>query len=225
MRKMISLSVLRPTRGLEFAQSAHSIEIALLDACSLGLIDHKSALRPKFRTWTMKIPDSFNHLVRLFLSIDCEYAWFVEEDVVVPHNALEQMLAMDADVTTVSYNLKGEIPNRLSEIRTDDGELHTLATGCMLIHRRVFLALKDPWFRTDMSPGMRHPGSSTPKPFLDLIEHSFDYGGHDGFFTLTAIRAGFDVRPVPDLRCEHLLLNAMGRVGVNDGCHDISRVV
>lgn len=219
-----SLMVLRPTRGLEFAESAMALEVAREDARSKGLIDARSAMCPAFRTWGLKIPDSFNHLVRLFMAMRMDYCLFVEEDVVVPTNAIEAMLNMNADVTTILYNLKGGGPGRLGEIRTDDGELHTLTTGCMLIKRRVLETLPDPWFRTDISPGLRHPGSSTPKPFLDLIPTTFDYGGHDGFFTLSAIRAGFQCVAVPELRCEHLKLDSLGKADTNDGCHHISRV-
>jgi hypothetical protein len=216
-----SLAVLRPTRGLEFSESADSIDFALSVAIDSECI--QSRVR-QFRQWELPIPDSFNVLVREFLQSPIDYAWILEEDVVAPLDAIPQMLAMDADVAAINYNLKVGGPNRNSEIRTLDGELHTLGTGCMLIKRSVFEVLPDPWFRTDLAPGMRHPGSATPKPFLDLVPNSFEYGGHDGFFTLSAIRAGLKVVSVPDRRCAHLRLDAAGAVNSNQGCHVISRV-
>lgn len=221
MRLPVSLVALRPTRGLEFAESSDALEGALNVAVRSGVISPDAHA---LRTWDLKIPDSFNDLVRRFLCTTAEYAWIVEEDIVVPQRAIEAMLAMDADVATINFNLKGGGPNRVSELRTDDGELYTLATGCMLIRREVFSVLSDPWFRTDISPGLRHPGSSTLKAFLDLVPSRFEYGGHDGFFTLSAIRAGLKVVSVPDLHCEHLKLDAMSAKDVNDGCHSISRV-
>ncbi len=221
MNTPVSLVVLRPTRGLEFTESALSVELALAEASNWDRIE---VVRPILRTWGQPIPDSFNHLVRTFLVEDTEYAWIVEEDVVVPLDAIEQMLELRADVAAINYNLKVGGPGRDSEVHTAGGDLHTLGTGCMLVRRAVFETLPDPWFRTDLAPGMRHPGSSTPNPFLDLIPNSFEYGGHDGFFTLSAIRAGFRVASVPGVRCEHLMVNSLGKQGVNDGCHSIVRV-
>jgi hypothetical protein len=172
----------------------------------------------------LPIPDAQNSVARAALAAGSICLFFLEEDIVLPTNAIAAMVEMNVDVAAILYNLKGGGPGRLGEIRTDDGELHTLTTGCMLIKRRVFETLPDPWFRTDLSPGLRHPGSSTPKPFLDLIPTTFDYGGHDGFLTLSAIRAGFQCVAVPELRCEHLKLDGLGKAGVNDGCHRISRV-
>jgi len=199
--------------------------MALENALAYAYLHHMiDCTLPSLRCGDKPIPDSFNSLVEVFLTMSAQYAWFVEEDIVVPTNALIELLNLNVDVAAINYNLKEGGPNRNSEIRTDDGELHTLGTGCMLINRRVFEGLPSPWFRTDLIPGMRHPGSSTPKPFLDLIPNRCEYGGHDGFFTLSAIRAGFTVATVPELRCEHLRLDAMGAAGVNDGCHQISRV-
>lgn len=224
MNDLKTVIVLRPTRGLEFSQSATSVEAALVRALCEFKITQETALQPMYRVHDLPIPDSFNILVRAFMETDYQYAWFVEEDIVVPEDALIAMLALDIDVAAINYNLKVGGPNRNSEIRTADGELHTLGTGCMLIRRNVFETMPDPWFRTDRAPGMRHPGSSTPKPFLDLVENHFEYGGHDGFFTLSAIRAGFAVASVSELRCEHLQLDALGKPGVNNGCHSISTV-
>lgn len=217
--------VLRPTRGLEFAESALSIQLSLSEAVLKEYVDIESGLRPTYRSWGRAIPDSFNHLAKLFIDqTKCDYAWIVEEDIIVPHDALEALLALDVDVAAINYNLKTGGPNRDSELRSKDGELYTLSTGCMLIRRRVFEALPYPWFRTDRAPGLVHPGSSTDKKFFDLIPNTSDYGGHDGYFTFTAMRAGFSVRSVPNMRCEHLQLDALGAAASNDGCHAISRV-
>lgn len=218
MQYPVTVIALRPSRGLEFSQSTASVDFAF--DCANGRVRSGKRLH----TWDLKIPDSFNDLVLRFLRYDADYAWFVEEDIVVPGDALCRMLEMEADVTAINYNLKEGGPGRNSEVRTSGGELHTLSTGCMLIKRRVLEEMPAPWFRTDLVPGMRFPGSATPNPYLDLIPNTSEYGGHDGFFTLSAIRAGFKVASVPDARCEHLRMDSFGAAGVNDGCHVISKV-
>ena len=218
-----SVIVLRPTRGLSFTESDQSIDDALQLAAADGLIHHDQ--RRILRTWTQGIPDAFNYLAGAFIRNEgATHAWIVEEDVVVPGLALHVLLELQADVAAINYYLKVGGPGRLSELRDPRFGLYSLSTGCLLIRRRVFDELPAPWFRTDLCAGLNHAGSSSEGPRPAIVPNTADYGGHDSYFTLRAIQAGYTVRSARGLLCEHLELERLGRAAANFGCHAIRRV-
>ena len=105
---------------------------------------------------------STNLLVNHCLEGDYDYLWIVEGDVVVPSDALEKLLALDADLALGCYpyhhdrNLiiggyfserENRSPERLHMMRHEleghilEGPPFVFAgAGCMLIKRRVFEA-------------------------------------------------------------------------------------
>ena len=85
------IAILRPTRGIEFSASADSIEQAL-----------EGYENRKFRTWDLPIPDSFNELVEKALQTSAQEFLFVEEDVIIPVNAISLMRDLNVDIAAIN---------------------------------------------------------------------------------------------------------------------------
>ncbi|MGH9341990.1 MAG: hypothetical protein ACRD1R_20990 [Acidobacteriota bacterium] len=205
----MKIAVLNPSRGLVFAEAMQSWREALAG------IEHLC-----FTTWNQPIPDAFNVLVERFLGTDADYAWFLEEDVMVPPRALQALLDLDADIAAINYPLKKGL-NRLSEWRYR-GELQWVGLGCTLVRRSVFTALPRPWFRNDCAIAIVHPGSSCQEKFLEMVDrNSGQYGGQDAFFCWQARQRGFSIGVVPHMFCRHLILDQLGQPESNQGCHAI----
>lgn len=208
------IGIARPTRGLEYAESADSLEK------NLRGIPHIIE-----RTWDEPIPESFNHLVEKLLEYpDVADIIFVEEDVVVPSGAIIALLAAPEDVVAVSYLLKSAKPV-LSEQRDLKGNLLWVSMGLTRIRRKVFETLAKPWFMAGWAMGCCHDGSSTSEKYYKLVRAiSVDYGGQDVFMCWNAQQAGFTLKSLPYLMADHLQLMEMGKPGTNQGCHVIQKV-
>jgi hypothetical protein len=211
---MLDFAVLRPTRGLEYAESSDSIDEAL----------QGYRYRVK-RTWDKSIPDSFNWLVRWALdNTNAPYFIFAEEDVVFPINAIALLvdkLAEGHGIAAINYHLK--IDGRISEMR-HKGKIQWVSLGCTLIARQVFEELPEPWFSTDYALAYISTGSACKEKFYELRPSPRQYAGQDMQFCFTALKAGFTIGAVEDVLCAHLKLDAMGEPNTNNGCHRIGVV-
>lgn len=202
------ICVLRPTRGIEFSESAESIERAL-----------EGYERTILRTWYLPIPDSFNTLIGLALKTSAQEFFFVEEDVVIPANALSLLRSLDVDVAAINYRNKIE-PSCISEQRLKGAKDPLwVSLGCTLIRRKVFERLPAPWFVIGKAVAIKHPGRKTR-----LVDSSPDrtYGNHDQVFCYLAKQAGFSIGSVDGILCRHLRLDRLGNPGTNKGLHKIS---
>jgi len=148
------------------------------------------------------------------------YAWFVEEDVVVPKDALQELLALNVDIAAINYQLK---VGRISESRWN-GTLEATSLGCTLIRRVVFETVSPPWFRVDQETVRVHPGSASGHHLELRSRLSSAYGGHDNAFCFRALEAGFSIATVPGMLCKHLQLVQLSEFRKNDGRHLITEV-
>lgn len=215
------IGVARPTRGLEFAESAQSVEVNLR---GLSYVIERS--------WDRPIPFSFNELVEKLLSYpEVNYIWFVEEDVVVPPGGLGAMLDLMSlgnggrghDIVAIRYCLK-QREGVLSEQRDLDGNILWESLGCTLVRRQVFERLLKPWFLDGFTVAVVHEGSSCVKKTYRLAKSISDYGGQDTYFCWKALEGGFSIGCVEEMLADHLELEAVGPSRTNDGCHVIKRV-
>ena len=207
----LELAVLRPTRGLEYAESTESVD---------------EALRPYSyqikRTWDKSIPDSFNWLVVWALTkTSAPVFLFIEEDIILPRNAIALMLELDTDIAAINYRLK--VDERISQLEKF-GKLLWVSLGCTLIRRKVFETLREPWFSTDYALFSKSPGSATQEKILTMEYNPRQYAGHDAYLCWNAVQKGFTIGAVKGVLCDHLKLDAMGQANTNSGCHKISRV-
>ena len=116
-----------------------------------------------------------NMIVLEFLKTDCDYLWWIDDDVVPPASALEKMLAHNVDaVTAVAFSTRSDgkilfpYPVTLKEAPNGEYSMHyaerfeevdACGGACLLVKREVYEhpALKAPyqhWMNEDGSLGM-----------------------------------------------------------------------
>ncbi len=126
------------------------------------------------------IANNQNWLARLFLAGDADYYWLLNDDQMYPATTLARLLAYHKDVI-VPLCLRHDLPcepliyDRVDPeapdqylyhyLQKDDPELLAIVGaggGGMLIHRRVFEAIPDPWWETHTAPFTLFP-AKTPE--------------------------------------------------------------
>jgi hypothetical protein len=171
-------------------------------------------------THDLPIPDCHETLAARGLATGADALWFVEEDVLPPHNALALLLARQreagAGIVTLDYPV-GEPPHTQSCVtHTRTGAVWWGGLGCTLITRAALAVMPRPWFRTDRTY-LRRGDALTPS------DAPARYGGHDVTFYLAARAAGIGVEEVTPgvATAGHARLCALGASQTNDGAHTI----
>lgn len=134
-----------------------------------------------------------NRLVLDALSIGADYIWFVDDDLEVPHDALQRLYAHDKDIVGGWYPKKTPVLESASLIKVGDSKGPVpldskglvnidwaLTSGCTLIKTEVFKNMKYPWFYTN-------------------IKHT-----EDTYFTNLATENGYKVWLDADIKAVHI---------------------
>lgn len=150
-----------------------------------------------------------NRAVASFLDSPYTHLLFVDDDVVVPPNTINDLLECDADIAAGCYVMLHPVNRRATPVLTVfDGEqwarewfdgvkdAERVATGCMLIRREVFAKVGVPgeWFRW---PSWIEDGK-------------FQHRSDDVEFCRQARERGFTIRAHGNVRCGHLRLVDLG---------------
>lgn len=168
-----------------------------------------------FFTNDLPIPDAQNQLVERALDWGAEWLFFVEEDMLIPDNALVSMLADGGKFIAVDYPV-GE--GRWSTIPTKNGEILWSGLGCTLIHSDIFKSLKTDWFETKRSVRI-----ISEKPFRYVIDDDipYKYGGLDILFGIKAREAGYEIHKIPNMIAGHMRTVQTKEREHNSSCHNI----
>lgn len=202
-KRMYVLGVILPTRGLVFTE----VEMAL--SKNLEGWDYKI-----YRSSNLKIPECENQLVEEALRDDCRNLLFVEEDTVMPDNAINKMMITQSDIVCIDYGVSGY--SCITRDKKTD-EILWCGLGCTLVRANVFKKLEKPYFRSDKQLLLNY------WPEIRWINAPRDaYGGQDIYFCIKAREKGFVIEQV-DGECSHLKLDDLGKPGVNYGLHTISQ--
>lgn len=170
-----------PTRGLIYAQTIEGLK--------------RNGITDFIMVEGLGIPDCHNEAVFRALKEYSGYILFVEEDMVMPDNALAKMKKMDSPIVAVEYPMD----NGYTTVCKKGGEVMWCGLGCTLIKRGVFTAMEAPWFRTD------HSWRIVDDEFnLEKIDNPNKYGGHDINFCMKARELGFKIEVVPQMEAKHL---------------------
>lgn len=200
---MIKIAVCMATRGLIFTEVEEALEKNLVGwPCQI------------FRTKDLVIPDSQNYLVDKALATNATHLLFVEEDNVMPDNALVNMMLLNADIACVDYGVSGY--SCLTKDK-NTGEILWCGLGCTLIKREVFEALEKPYFRSDKALLLNY------WPEIRWIDAGKQaYGLQDIWFFMKAREKGFIIKQLPG-ESKHLQLDQLGKREINNGLHQISQ--
>jgi hypothetical protein len=204
---MKSIAVIMPSRGLPFARTLIWLE-KQREKYPIKL----------YMSHDLSIPECFNDLINKALKGKHDYFLFLEDDIVPPINAIRKLLkpltwsnvAKGVGISCIDYPFRGQY-NTIS--RSFDNEILSCGTGCTMVARSVFEALKKPYFRSDRRYDWQTRKWSKCDP------HKV-YGLQDMWFTYKARHAGFKIVQVSG-ECTHLGLVKMGEQTINKGCHEI----
>lgn len=207
MKSSVKVGVILPSRGLIFSATAEEILKNLKD------IPHKF-----FFSHGNPIPDCFNlPTQRALKDKTITHLWFVEDDMKMPPGTLKTLLMEDANAVACDYpiNTKG----RGSVFYDSGGKVVFCGTGCLLVKRDVFIALRQPYFTDKVRWTIFNYGESIKLVASDNVTGD-GYGLHDITFCIKLWNAGIIVKVAP-LKLGQRKLISLGKAGSNNGAHII----
>ena len=134
-----------------------------------------------------------NYIATQAVNAGCDYLFFVDDDMILPSDTLEELLLCEKDIVGGVYKTKYEVQDDVVEYFDDkrpEGlfKVKAIGTGCLLIKCDVFKKLPQPWFKYEWNKN----GS---------VKRS-----HDWIFCEDAINAGYDVWANNTLEIGHICL-------------------
>lgn len=152
------------------------------------------------------IGDYRNQLVESALSIGADFIFIVDDDLIVPEDALLKLFSWDLDVVGGWYLKKTPYPESASMIRSGLSKIPVplrseglieidwvITSGCLLIKTDVFRKFSQPWFNTTT------------------------HGTDDTNFSQRAIDAGFRIFLDTDVKCIHVDKNTGKQYSIEEG--------
>lgn len=200
------IAVILPSRGLMFSQTADEI-----------LQNVKNLPHKFYFSHRQPIPDCFEIPTNEALKDpSVTHFWFIEDDMILQPDTLQNMLDIDMAVVTADYPIN---KNGRGAVFSIAGQVIFTGTGCLLVKREVFDELKQPYFRTDMKWNIKNYGS-----FLKMTkvrDGSVDgYGLHDVNFCMSLYAKEIPIHDSGLVLGQRKLI-ALGKAGTNDGAHQI----
>lgn len=162
-----------------------------------GLIREVEPYRHSWhQVFGLPIPESHNLAVASALADKrVEYVFLAEDDHLFPTGVLAAMVAEDAPVVTVDYQLRNGEP--LVKRHPLDGSVTLTGLGCILIRRDVFSQIANPPFQVGRTWELNH-GEWSETERYDVA------GGHDPFFTRQCRTAGIPITVLDGWQVGHL---------------------
>ena len=155
-----------------------------------------------------------NLVVYEFLQSKCEHLLFIDSDMTFEPDAVLRLMAWNQEKAIVAGAYEARKQGKVYILTLDgdkDGEVimdeyglvkaRRVATGFMMIHRRVFegLAAKHPeWYHQD------HSSPAKLYSFFDFLTTPDGYIGEDFLFCKRAEEAGFDIWIDPTIKLGHM---------------------
>jgi len=172
-----------PTNRLVKPKTAQS----LLDLVAFS--DHDFKILVSSRGYNTS--ENRNWIATQAVNSGCDYLFFVDDDMIIPPQTLEELLLCDKDIVGCVYKTKYETQADVCEYFDDERpqglfKVKAIGTGCLLIKTDVFRKLSQPWFKYEWNAN----GS---------VKRS-----HDWIFCEDAINAGIDVWALNTLEVKHI---------------------
>ena len=182
-RSMLKIAIGLPTNRLIKPKTAQS----LLDLVANSEYEFKILISTRgFNT-----SENRNWIATQAVNSGCDYLFFVDDDMILPSDTLEELLLCEKDIVGGVYKTKYEVQEDVVEYLNDERptglfEVKALGTGCLLIKTDVFKVLSQPWFKYEWNEN----GS---------IKRS-----HDWIFCEDARNAGYEVWALNTLPIKHI---------------------
>lgn len=155
-----------------------------------------------------------NLVVYEFLQSKCDHLLFIDSDMTFEPESVLRLLAWNQDRAIVAGAYEARKEGKVFILTLDGGpngevimdqfglvKARRVATGFMMIHRRVFegLAEKHPeWYHQD------HSSPAKLYSFFDFLTTPDGYMGEDFLFCKRAEEAGFDIWIDPTIKLGHM---------------------
>lgn len=195
---MKDIAVVLPTRGMIYAETLLSLQAA--------------GLPQPIIVNGLPIPDCHNEGVKTALANSPSYILFMEDDMVLPNGAIEQMIKKGAAITAINYPMD----NGYETICKKGDEILWCGLGCTLMNASIFKHIPQPWFETDHSYRIKDPFE------LERIEIPSKYGGHDINFCMKARKHGYTIASLEGTEALHLRNKALERnTRSNNGKYEV----
>ncbi len=199
------VAIILPSRGLTFSQTADEI------LQNVKGIPHKF-----FFSHRKPIPECFESPAnRALLDESITHLWFVEDDMVLPPNTLQLLLAADVNAVTCDYPVTKD--GRGAVFYDQGSNVVFCGTGCLLVKRAVFDSLKAPYFTDKVRWTMLNYGEAVK---LTGVYGGTGYGTHDITFCVKLWNTGVMIKALK-LKLGQRKLVALGKAGTNNGAHSI----
>ena len=168
-----------------------------------------------------------NLAAKEFLNSDAEWLFFVDSDIIMPPRVLEMLLEHNMPIVgglywrrhppthPMAYKFKEGSgtqmdPLQINQISPMLTEVDGIGAGCLLIHRRVFEALKNS-VRKMIIP---HEGYNTEVyEFFKYAATEPPYLSEDLYFSLICRLANFKIYVDASVNCGHIVSTAMLKDG------------
>ena len=203
------LAVVLPTRGTIFSETVATVFANL----------SQSEFDFDLMMTTLPIPQAFNYLFHLAVGSGADYIWMVEDDIVPPLGALEEMVrvldSLNLDVITADYPLD----SGRSHIRRKDDAILYAGTGCMVVRANSLVRFPKPYFSTAWD----FIYDEETKSFTKIKSPNKKWGGQDAYFYIQAAKHGLKVGSIPII-CKHYRVNELGEHKSNRGLHKVEEV-
>ena len=144
-----------------------------------------------------------NQLVKLALDDGCDYVMFIDADMLLPPNSIDELLDMNVGIASGLYFSKGKPYLPVARIKKENSELHQYlddfefnkvikvagaGRGCCLIKAEVFKNIEYPYFKFEWK-------ETKDGEIYALAE--------DLYFCENALKKGYDTYLNTGIVCEH----------------------
>ena len=138
------------------------------------------------------------------LKMNPTYILMIDDDQTMPIRGLNAMLASGADVAVIDAPAK-DLPSSSNIRYHPNGELYSATISCCAIKAEIFAKLEKPWFSSKFAI---IEDRIVDGKIISHYEEKYqdDNIGEDIFFIRKVIEAGFSVKVMPNLKCNHFNL-------------------
>lgn len=199
------IGIILPSRGLMFSETAEDILENIEGLPYKFFFSHKKPIPECFEEPTM----------RALADEDITHLWFVEDDMALKPDTLQNLLEQNIEIATVDYPVTKQ--GKGAVFYDSSGKVVYFGTGCTLIMRRVFDILKPPYWTSDKVWTPYNYGSAVK--FVGKINKQQGYGLHDVNFGIRCFQEEIPVRVAG--RAGQRKLTKWGDSGTNNGQHQI----
>lgn len=201
----MKIAVILPSRGLIFSKTAEEV------LNNLKGIPHKI-----YFSHRKPIPECFQIPTQEALKDpDVTHLWFVEDDMVLSPDTLKKLLDADANAVTFDYPVTKD--GNGAVFYDKGGTVVFCGTGCLLVKRKVFDSIKQPFFTDTVRWTMNNYGEAVK---LTGSYGMTGYGTHDITFCIKLWNTGVKIKVIKGKLAQRKLV-ALGKSGSNNGQHNI----